>query len=195
MSGRWTLRLVACAVGAAVVLTGCSAQQEASRTLPEVSSPAPSEEALPPLGPAAYPVPAGARNKTPEGAAQFAEYYMGLGVEIGRGRIAPDALLDLSTAECRLCGQVAASFAEDRTAGYTYVGSETIFTALGAPRIEGTSAELGFLFSQSAYTVLDSAGQEVPARAGRAVEDLQSGMLLTWRDDLKSWLVSSLTVG
>ncbi|MGY1753209.1 hypothetical protein [Blastococcus sp. SYSU D01042] len=186
---------MACAVGASAVLAGCSAEQQARETLPSVSSAAPSEEELPPLGPAEFPVPDEAREKTPEGALAFAEYYMALGVEIGEGAVPAAVLLDLSTDECRLCGQVARSFIDDQAAGYTYSGSKTTFTAIGLPRVQANQAELGFLFTQSAYVVLDQTGQEVPDRAGQATGNLQSGMLLTWNQDLESWLVSNLTVG
>ncbi|MGY2129973.1 hypothetical protein [Blastococcus sp. SYSU DS0617] len=192
---RWTLRLTACLVAGCAALTGCSEKQEASRSLPSTSSAAPSKEALPPLGPADFPVPAEARAKTPDGALAFAEYYMMLGVKIGEGRVASDVLLDLSTDECRLCERIARSLAEDRAAGYTYLGNSTTFEELGPPLIDDESAEIGFLFSQSSYTVLDASGQEVPARAGQAAEDLQSGMILIWNSGLSSWLVSNLTVG
>lgn len=198
MTGRWTLRLVACAVGASAVLTGCSEKQEARQTLPATTSSAASSESeneLPPLGPAEFPVPAEARAKTPDGALTFAEYYMTLGVQIGEGRVASDVLLALSTDECRLCARIARSLAEDQAAGYTYLGNSTTFEELGPPRIDGDIAEIGFLFSQSSYTVIDASGQEVPARAGGAAENLQSGMILAWDSGLTSWLVSNLTVG
>lgn len=195
MTRRWTLRVAACLVAGTAVLAGCSEKQEASSSLPTPSSAEPTQEELPPLGPAEFPVPADAREKTPKGALAFARYYMAIGGEIGMGRAPASALLDLSTSECRLCGQIARSFADDQAAGYTYRGSSNTFQELGPPRLRGDQAELGFVFSQSGYTVVDAAGQEVPERAGQPSGDLQSGMLLTWSQASSSWLVSNLTVG
>jgi len=195
MTRRWTLRLVACLVAGTAVLTGCSEKQEAGTSLPSPVSAEPTQEELAPLGPEAFPVPAEARAKTPDGALSFAEYYMALGVEIGQGRVPADVLLELSTSECRLCGQIARSFSADQAAGYTYRGNSSTFRELGAPRVEGELAEVGFIFSQSAYTVLDANGDEVPERGSQASGDLQSGMFLTWSETSSSWLVSSLTIG
>lgn len=195
MTRRWTLRVAACLVAGTAVLTGCSEKQEASSSLPSATSAEPTQEELPPLGPAEFPVPAEARAKTPDGALAFAKYYMAVGGPIGQGSVPAEVLLDLSTSECRLCGQIARSFADDQAAGYTYRGSTSTFEELGLPRLQGDQAELGFVFSQSAYTVINSAGQEVPERASQASGDLQSGMLVLWSEVSSSWLVSSLTVG
>jgi hypothetical protein len=196
---RWTLRARAALVGAALVaaatlLSGCSEKQEANETLPSASAAETTPE-LPPLGPENFPVPAEAREKTPEGALAFAKYYMDLGIEIGLGHVPAQSLLDLGTSECRLCRQVADSFAEDEQAGYTRRGSTSTFQEYGPPVLTGDTAEVGFVFTQSADQVIDKEGNEVHSRAGAASGDLQSGMQLTWRDDLQSWLVSSLTVG
>jgi hypothetical protein len=191
---RWTLRLGAGLVLTASLLSGCSAKQEANQTLP-TSSAAETTPELPPLGPEDFPVPDEAREKTSDGALAFAKYYMSLGTEIGKGDLPAQVLLDLSTDECRLCAQVAASFSADQAAGYTYRDSHYTFKELGPPLVEGDKAELGFVYAQSAYSVVDGSGQEVPDRAGAASGDLQSGMLLSWKDDVRSWLVASLTVG
>jgi hypothetical protein len=191
---RRTLQLVAVLTAGAVALSGCSEKQEASHTLPTTSA-AETTAALPPLGPAAFPVPAEAREKTPQGALAFAKYYIALGTEVGQGRAPSQALLDLSTPECRLCGQVAASFATDEAAGYKHIGSSSTLKEYALPRLSGNSAELGFVYTQSAYTVVDANGQDVPDRAAASTGELQSGMLLEWRADLTSWLVTSLTIG
>jgi hypothetical protein len=193
---RSTLRLAASLALGAVLLSGCSEKQEANDTLPTPSSSAAeTTPELPPLGPEDFPVPVEAREKTPEGALAFAKYYMSLGMKIGQGDIPSKALLDLSTPECRLCGRVAASFAEDQAAGYTRRGSSSTFEEYGLPLLTEDTADVGFVFTQSADQVIDREGKEVPSRAGKASGDLQSGMQLTWRDDLECWLVNSLTVG
>jgi hypothetical protein len=140
-------------------------------------------------------MPVEAREKTPEGALAFAKYFIALGTKVGQGEAPSQALLDLSTPECRLCGQVVASFAADEAAGYKHVGSSSTFKEYALPRLTGDSAEVGFVYSQSAYSVVDANGQDVPDRAVAATGELQSGMLLEWRADLTSWLVTSLTIG
>jgi len=184
---------VACLAVGTALLGGCSEKQEASSDLPSAAASS-SKPELPPLGPADFPVPDEARQKTPEGALAFAKYYIALGDQIGSGTIPPRTLLDLSDG-CGLCRQVASSYEADRAAGITYSGSTYSFKEYALPRLSGETAELGFVYSQSAYKALDARGHEVPARAGKASGKLQSGMLLKWRDDLQSWVVTSLTIG
>ena len=196
MTRRRTLQLVAVLAAGAVVLSGCSEKQEASTTLPTTSA-AETTEALPPVGPAAFPVPAEAREKTPEGALAFAKYYIALGTEIGKGAVPSQALLDLSTPECRLCNQVAKSFSDDQAAGYKQVGGSYSFKEYGPGFMSegGNVAEIGFDYTQGAYSVVDANGQAVPSRAGKESGVLPSGMRLDWREDLHSWLVANLTIG
>jgi hypothetical protein len=192
---RWALRLSVCLVAGAAALTGCSNKQEASESLPTTSTSTPTEKELPPLGPEEFQVPDEAREKTPAGALAFGKYYMELGTQIGLGRASAKSMGELSTAECRLCRQVVASFAEDQAAGYTRRGSSSTFEEYGPPVLAGDKADIGFVFTQSADTVVDRSGNEVPERAGAASGELQSGMQLTWDEQLQCWLVSNLTVG
>ena len=61
------------------LLAGCSEKQEASTTLPPASqTPTPTAEALPPLGPADFPVPPEARTKDAAGAEAFLRYFIDL---------------------------------------------------------------------------------------------------------------------
>jgi hypothetical protein len=192
---RWTLRLVAGLAAGAVVLSGCSERQEAADTLPGADAePSATEAELPPLGPPEFPVPVAAREKTPEGALAFAEYYISLGSEVGVGSIPAATFLDLS-AGCALCREIAAYFEEDQAAGYTYQDFSYTFEEYGAPQLSGDTAELGFVYTQSDYTVVDRSGREVADRAGEATGDLQSGMLLEWQSAQSCWRVTSLTIG
>jgi len=192
---RWTLRLVAGLAAGAVVLSGCSERQEAADTLPGADAgPSATEAELPPLGPPEFPAPDAAREKTPEGALAFARYYMSLGAEIGVGAIPAQALRDLSQS-CALCNQVAASYEADQSAGYSHRGATHTFEEYGLPQVSGSTAEVGFVYTQSSYTVVNASGDELPERAGEASGELQSGMLLQWRNDLQGWIVTSLTVG
>lgn len=192
---RWTLRLVAGLAAGAVVLSGCSERQEANDTLPGAdASPSATEPELPPLGPPEFPVPDAAREKTPEGALAFAEYYISLGSEVGAGSIPAATFLDLSTG-CALCRQIATSFKEDQAAGYTYQNFSYTFEEYGAPQLSGDMAELGFVYTQSDYAVVDRSGREIADRAGEATGELQSGMLLEWQPMHSCWLVTNLTIG
>ena len=194
MTRRLGLQLAAILAAGCVALTGCAEKQEASHTLPTASAAASTPD-LPPQGPEAFPVPAEAREKTPEGALAFAKYFIALGTEIGKGKAPSQALLDLSTPECRLCNQVAKSYSDDQAAGYKYVGDSYTFKEYGPPLMTGDVAEIGFDYTQGAYSVVDANGQDVPSRAGKESGVLSSGMRLDWRDDLHSWLVANLTIG
>jgi hypothetical protein len=177
-----------------VVLTGCSQKQEASHTLPTTSA-AETTAALPPLGPATFPVPAEAREKSPEGALVFAKYYVDLAFAVGDSGVPSQSLLDLSTPDCHTCNQVAASYAQDQAAGYKHVGTSHSFKEYGPALLKDNVAEIGFDYRQGASTVIDANGLEVPSRAAKDSGVLSSGMRLEWRDDLHSWLVANLTIG
>jgi hypothetical protein len=140
-------------------------------------------------------VPAEAREKTPEGALAFAKYYIELAFKVGGTGIQSRYLLDLSTPECRLCNQVAASYAQDQAAGYKRVGASYSFEEYALPRLSDDVAEIGFDYTQGASSVVDADGHDVPSRAGQETGVLPSGMRLEWRKDLDCWLVANLTIG
>ena len=111
MTRRWALRLTACLLAGAAMLTGCSEKQEASESLPTTSSAEPTEDALPPLGPEDLPMPDEARTQDAAGAEAFVRYYIEL---INRTSTVMDAqpLRNLSDG-CRDCDRIAGSI-EDR---------------------------------------------------------------------------------
>ena len=113
MTRRWTVRLAACAVAASAVLTGCSEKQEASSSLPSATSAEPTQEELPPLGPADMPMPAEARTQDAAGAEAFVRYYIDL---INRTSTVMDAqpLRDFSDG-CRDCDRIADNVGEGRS--------------------------------------------------------------------------------
>ncbi|MGY1745182.1 DUF6318 family protein [Blastococcus sp. SYSU D00695] len=191
LAGRAVVAL-ALTVGA---VSGCSDEQQASQTLPSAStSPSSSAEALPPLGPPDFPVPDEARERTPEGALEFTRYYISLLEHIGNGDLNPQPLLDLSL-DCSYCNQVASSLAEDRAAGYRYGDISVSFHPYGPGLLNGNEAEVGFVYSQSAFTVYDGNGQVIETQSASATGDLQSGALLAWQADLHVWRVTSMTIG
>ncbi len=188
-------RTAAALMVAAAALAGCSEAEPASETLPTTSAPAaPTSEALPPLGPADFPMPPEAREKTPEGATEFARYYVQLIEYVSDGDLDPQPLIDLSH-NCELCVMISDSFAEDRADGYSYSDVSIDFREYGVGLIEGESAEVGFQYAQSTIAVYDSAGTEVTERSAEETGVLQSGVLLSWDERRASWLVTSLTIG
>ncbi|MBM7807030.1 hypothetical protein JOD57_002867 [Geodermatophilus bullaregiensis] len=188
-------RTAAALAVAAAALAGCSEAEPANATLPTATAePAPTTEALPPLGPADFPMPPEAREKTPEGAVEFTRYYVRLIEYVGDGSLDPQPLIDLSS-NCEVCLMIADSYSEDRAAGYTYDDVTVSFEEYGPGLINGDTAEVGFVYTQNAITVLDSAGEVMTQRSSDATGDLQSGALLQWRPEQASWVTTSLTIG
>lgn len=194
MTRRWALRLTACLLTGAAVLTGCSEKQEASESLPTTSSAEPTEDALPPLGPEDFPVPDEAREKTPEGAVEFARYYVTLTKYMADRSVDPQPLLSLSQG-CRSCANIAHSLAEDRAAKYTYRQYEMEFNEYGPALMNGDTAEVGFTYVQGPVVVVDQAGNVVTERSSATPEKLESGAILVWKSGLQSWVITGLTVG
>lgn len=188
-------RTAAALVVAAGALAGCSGAEPASETLPTTSAQAaPTSDALPPLGPADFPMPPEAREKTPDGAVEFTRYYIALGHHISEGIDDPQPLLNLSR-NCEQCQMVAHQYAEDRAADYAYAASTFVFDEYGPALLEGDAADVGFVYSQGPFTVHDTTGAPVAERSAPATGDLQSGALLIWDSTLSTWLVTSLTIG
>jgi hypothetical protein len=184
---------VACLAVGAVVLSGCSEKQEANETLPSTSA-TPTTPELPPLGPEDFAMPDEARKKTPDGAVEFVRYWVTLVEYLAEHSLDPKPLLELSQG-CETCSMIAESLAEDQTAGHTYREYSFEFTEYGPGLLTGDTAEMGFVYVQGPITVVNSNGQVVEERSSGKSSDLQSGALLEWRDDLTSWVITSLTVG
>ncbi|RBY97972.1 hypothetical protein DQ237_03505 [Blastococcus sp. TF02-8] len=180
------------AVLATVVLSGCSEKQEANESLPTTASL--TTESRPQLGPADFPVPDEARERTPEGAVEFVRYYVALTQHLAVTSTPPDPLLELSD-ECRTCVRVAQSFDSDLAANYTYQEYEYEFEEYGPALIHGDTAEVGFAYVQGPIIAVDSAGQVVPDRSAATPTELQSGASLIWKDSIQSWVITGLTVG
>jgi hypothetical protein len=189
------MRLAACLAVGAVALSGCSEKREASNTLPTASSSAAeTTPKLSPLGPKDFPVPAEAREKTPEGAVEFVRYYLGLAEYVAEQGLDPRPLLELSR-DCRTCGQIAQAYSDDRDAGFSYRDYSFTFEEYGPAVLDGEAAEIAFTYSQTAITVEDADGQVVAERSTGASGDLPAGAHLLWEDALESWVLTSMTVG
>ena len=176
----------------ATLLSGCSEKQEAGTALPSTTS-APTVEALPPIGPADFPVPAEARTQDAAGAEAFLRYYIEL---LNRQQAIPagEPLRELSP-ECATCLRIARAFDDAAAAGWTYSGGEVKLNDVVEPRIEADMASLVFSARVEAVSVRDSAGS--PVREGQAdvMPSAGSGMTLEWSEELQSWLAVGLTIG
>jgi hypothetical protein len=175
----------------ALALTGCSEKQEANTTLPTTEA-APTTEALPPLGPADFPVPDEARTKDAAGAEAFLRYYIELS---NRQQVALDGqpLRDLGP-DCQECLRIAQNFDEVAAAGHNYEGGEITLNALAPPLVEGDRAVISFGARQEAVRIVDQQGNVVDP--GLELEpNLASGITLTWSPKAESWLVAALSIG
>lgn len=192
MTRRWTLRLAACLVAGVAVLTGCSEKQEAAQTLPSSSSAAPTEDALPPLGPEDLPMPAEARTQDAAGAEAFVRYYIEL---INRTSTVMDAqpLRDLSDG-CRDCDRIADNVESDAAAGLTYELGEISITSVSEPVMTDARADLPLVVNQAALTVRDRQGAAVEGGSDAYV-DVPVGVALHWDPALRTWLMNDLTFG
>lgn len=175
----------------AVGVAGCSASQPANDTLPGTTTAATTTaDALPPLGPPDFPVPDAARQQTPEGAAAFTEYYIGL-ISFTTTTLDATAIRQLSR-DCEVCDQIANGYDKDRKAGYRYEGGELAITSAGAPNFMGDTSRVAFLLKQTALRVLDSAGNVANDREYPEF-GLNGGVSLLWDDGLTTWVATSLT--
>ncbi|SFT34319.1 hypothetical protein SAMN05660657_00243 [Geodermatophilus amargosae] len=181
-------------VVAAGALAGCSEAEPASATLPTTSAQAaPTSEALPPLGPADFPMPPEARTQDGPGAEAFTRYYIGL---INRTSTIMDAVpLREFSSNCRDCDRIA-TFVDDYAArGYRYQGGILTITWMGSAFEPGDTVEVGFVADQTELQVVDGSGNAIPELSSRAYPGLNSGIAASWDDERNTWVVTSLTLG
>jgi hypothetical protein len=173
------------------LLSGCSEKVEASDTLPS-SSAAESTEALPPMGPADFPVPAEARAKDAAGAEAFAGYWIQL-VNRQRGIPAGQPLRDLGP-DCQECLRLAQNYDSAAAAGNKYIGGELSLHDAAAPLIESDKATLSFLLRRDPVSLVDAKGAVLESRADPA-PDLSSGLTLLWSAKNQAWSVTAFSIG
>ncbi|MCZ2818734.1 DUF6318 family protein [Modestobacter sp. VKM Ac-2977] len=180
---------------AIAVLSGCSRGETANETLPEASpSAAETSEALPPLGPPDLPMPPEAREQTEAGAAAFIRYYVEL-INHTNSDMDPQFLRQLSR-DCATCDRIADETDADALAGYRYVGGRlSVTSSLEATLSTPGQAESAFVIDQEELAIENSNGQPVPGLSFPALDDLQSGSVLTWNKGIASWMVTELTLG
>jgi uncharacterized protein DUF6318 len=188
---RWTLRLVAGLAAGAVLLSGCSGQQEANGTLPGAdATPSASEAELPPLGPPDLPMPAEARTQDAAGAEAFVRYYIDL---INRTSTVMDAApLREFSSNCEDCDRIATATEKAAAAGKDYEGGEMTVNEVGQPLVRGDTAEVPLRVDQAQFTVLDATGS--PTEGGlNAFSDVLGAAALQWDSGRSTWLATQLT--
>jgi hypothetical protein len=185
---RTAVGVLACAL----LLAGCAEKHEASQSLPAAPSTPEgiTAQVLPAVGPADFPVPAEARQRTPAGVQAFTRYYIALiNHELASLDSAP---LRALSRHCGTCDNLADGYEANRNAGYHYRGGEVTITSTGAPSLKGDEAEIAFNLHQAAVDVLDDSGTPVPGRAHGSYP-LTGGISLRWDASLSTWLVTRLT--
>ena len=185
---RWA---VAGLVLGTTLLSGCSEKVEANDTLPSTSA-AETTEALPPVGPADFPVPDQARTKDAAGARAFLDYWVAL---LNRQQAIPagQPIRDLGP-DCLECLRIAQNYDEAAVAGNKYVGGELSVHGLATPLVEDEQAVLSFAVRREPASLVNGDGTVLEARTD-AAPDLSSGITLVWSTADKSWSVLAFTVG
>ncbi len=195
MTRRWALRLTACLVAGAAALTGCSEKQEAGQSLPSTSSAAPTEDALPPLGPEDLPMPDEARTQDAAGAEAFVRYYFEL-LNMSLTDMNPQYLRQFAEDGCDVCERVARETEDDAAQGYAYRGGElTVVGEMTMAMTGPAEAQSAFTADQAPMTVLDREGTPVPGLAFDGEDALSSGTITVWNPSLHSWTLTELTLG
>lgn len=175
------------------LLAGCAEKQEANATLPSASeAPATSAPALPPMGPAEFPVPLEARTKDAAGAEAFLRYYIEL---INRQQTIPagQPLCDLGP-DCQECLRIARNYDEAAAAGHRYVGGGLTLNDVPPPVMDRDNAEMSFGVRAEAVQLIDAAGADVEPGLPVA-PNLGSGIDLVWSSTQQTWLVTAFNIG
>ncbi|MGY1833138.1 hypothetical protein ACI8AA_22210 [Geodermatophilus sp. SYSU D01180] len=192
--GTGRTSLIAVVLGATLLLPACSAADDEapSTSLPTTSAPAPTTAALPPVGPADFPVPPEARTQDAAGAEAFLRYWIDL---LNRQRAIPagQPLRDLGP-NCDECWRIANNYDEVAAAGQRYAGGDVAVGAVATPHLEEDRALLSFAASVAAVSKTDTAGSVIEV-GPPAVTNLGSGLYLAWSSELGSWLVTEFNLG
>jgi hypothetical protein len=188
MARRWTVATVVCL--ATALLAGCSGSTpRASTSLPTTSAPpaATASPPLPPLGPADFPVPAEAREKTPAGVAAFTRYYVAL-INQSSASLDTSAIRALSK-QCDTCAEIADGYDAMKSAGQRFIGGAIVVAGMGSCLVTGNVGETSFELEEGATAVKDANGASVPGR-DRPAARYTGGVRLSWDDSRTTWLMS-----
>ncbi len=190
---RWSLQVTGVLLGcllAGGLLVGCSAEQEASGSLPSSSAAPTTEQELPPLGPEDLPMPDEARTQDAAGAEAFVRYYIEL---INRTSDVMDAapLREFSDG-CEECERLASNTENALAAGHDYEDGTIAVVEMGRPLLDGATAQLAMRLDQAAFRVVDGNGTPV-AGGSEAYTDISGGVALRWDVARSTWLMTQLT--
>ena len=182
--------MAAAAVVGVVVLAGCSDGEQANDTLPSTSTsaPEPSETtpALPPMGPADFPMPAEAREMTEAGAEAFLDYYLAVEARSTDG----EPIRQLSQ-NCQVCVSVADQRDADRQAGYVSSGGGFSITVVES-FVKGDQANVIFTATSGAITVVDTDGAPVPGRGRDPIVGRSLDAFMVWNAPRSTWLMTEI---
>jgi hypothetical protein len=183
--------LAACLAALTLLIGGCTEKKPANQTLPSTSrsSASSSADALPPLGPADFPMPAEARHRNADGVIAFSKYYFALSNHLLK-TLESRPLRELSH-NCQVCDELADSYDTDRAAGYRYEGGELSISSTGSALVSGNQAEISFALQQAAVTVRDRSGAVVASKSSEAYS-LSGGMAFNWDGARSTWVVTQL---
>ncbi len=183
-------------VAGVAALTGCSAKQEASQSLPSASSSAaPTQDELPPLGPEDLPMPDEARTQDAAGAEAFVRYYFEL-LNRSLTDMDPQYLRLFAREGCNACDRVARETESDAAQGYAYRGGQLIIRGDMSVMMTGaTEAQSAFVAEQAPMTVVGPNGAPAPGLAFDGKEALSSGTVTVWDTSTASWTLTELTLG
>lgn len=186
---RWSARVAVCAVAVPLLLAGCSAEHQASRSLPTNTTTAKSSPTLPPLGPADFPVPVEARSKTPAGVQAFTRYYIAL-MNRQAETLDSQPLRNLSR-DCQTCTELANSYDDVKAAGHKFVGGDISVSSTGTAIVNGDEGEISFLLLEQPTKVVDASGAVVDQRSSSATK-YSGGLRLGWDTARATWVVTQL---
>jgi len=181
-----TLRVAAAVVASVAVLAGCSSGEQANETLPSSSTSASAEPTatLPPIGPADFPMPVEAREKTKAGAEAFLDYYFAVRERTTEG----ESIRELIRG-CQVCNFLADQRDSDSASGYVSTGGESSITVLDS-FVQDDKANVIFTITAAPVTVVDAAGAPVPDRGDPGTTNQELDSFMVWDDARVTWLMT-----
>ncbi|MGY1858052.1 DUF6318 family protein [Modestobacter sp. SYSU DS0290] len=186
------VRLAAALAIGAAVLAGCAGEQSANETLPSASSTTASAEELPPLGPPDFPMPAEAREKTPEGAEALVRYYVEL---MNRAQLdSTSVYVREVSSDCDTCTAFADGVDYYAEQGYRYVGGTIRLEGISAAGFSDGKADFAISLHQEALDVVGPNGSPLPEERADGAMYPGSGITAVWDRERSSWLVRELTI-
>jgi len=183
------VRVTAAVAASVALLAGCSRGEQANETLPSSSTstsaePSETTPALPPIGPADFPMPVEARKKTEAGAEAFLDYYIAVEARSDEG----EPIRQISS-ECAVCRYVADQKDADLAKGYQSSGGDGPTTVIESI-VQGDQANVIFSTSASEVSVVDANGLPVPDRGDPAVTSLELDAFMVWDVGRTTWLMT-----